>query len=145
VINAGLFSSAADDWETPQELFDELDAEFHFTLDPCCRPETAKCLRFFTQADDGLAQSWGTETVFVNPPYGRVIGKWVHKAFESALGGATCVLLIPARTDTAYWHDYCFKGEVRFLRGRVYFARGGKRGRAPFPSAVVIFRPGIGQ
>lgn len=116
----GLMSSKDHDWETPQVLFDSLNAEFGpFDLDPCCVPETAKCPRYFTPDEDGLAQTWEGR-VFVNPPYGREIGKWVRKAWEEAQRGAMVVLLIPARTDTAYWHDYCFRGEVRFLRGRIY-------------------------
>jgi phage N-6-adenine-methyltransferase len=137
---AVMMSSANHDWETPALLFAELELEFGpFDLDPCCLPETAKCVRYFTPADDGLRQPWSGR-VFCNPPYGREIGKWVRKAWEESRRGATVVLLIPARTDTSYWHDYCFKGEVRFLRGRIYFSRNGRTGRAPFPSAVVVFR-----
>lgn len=134
-------SSNDHDWETPTALFSELDAEFGFTLDPCATMETAKCARYFTEADDGLVQSWVGEIVFCNPPYGRAIRHWVKKAWDEAGCGATVALLIPARTDTSYWHDYCFRGEVRFLRGRVRFKRGDKTGPAPFPSAVVIFCP----
>lgn len=137
---AACLSSNAHDWETPAALFADLDAEFGFTLDPYATAETAKCKRFFTQEQDGLAQSWAGEVVFCNPPYGRAIRCWVQKAWEEAGKGAVVVLLIPARTDTVYWHDYCFQGEVRFLRGRVHFRRGDITGPAPFPSAVVIFR-----
>jgi len=76
---------------------------------------------------------------WMNPPYGRTIGKWMRKAYESSLTGSTVVCLVPARTDTAWWHDYAIKGEVRFLRGRLKF--GGSANSAPFPNAVVIFRP----
>lgn len=132
------FSSATNEWSTPQAIFDELDEEFGFTLDPCATPENAKCAKFFTEADDGLAQDWTKDIVFMNPPYGREIGKWVKKAYESAQGGATVVCLIPARTDTAYWHDYVMKAdETRFIRGRLKF--GGHTNSAPFPSAIVIF------
>lgn len=133
------FSSATNEWETPQDLFDALDGEFGFTLDPCCTHETAKCSKHYTKEEDGLARSWAGETVFMNPPYGRVIGKWVRKAHRESLRGATVVCLIPARTDTSYWHDYCMKGEIRFLRGRLRFSNAGS---APFPSAVIIFRNG---
>lgn len=140
-INAGLFSSNEDTWATPQDLFDALDAEFQFTLDPCASPTNAKCNRFFSREDDGLAQPWDG-AVFMNPPYGRGIGDWVRKAYEESRRGATVVCLIPARTDTAYWHDYVMRSdEVRFIRGRLHF--GGDHERtahnAPFPSAVVIF------
>jgi len=120
-------------------LFAELDAEFGFTLDPCCSHETALCEKHFTPEEDGLAQDWSGDVVFMNPPYGREIGKWVRKAWEDSQRGATVVCLIPARTDTSYWHDYVMRGEIRFLRGRLRF--GGHTNSAPFPSAVVIFRP----
>ena len=132
------FSSQRHDWTTPQDFFDKLDAEFGFTLDPCCLHETAKCAKHFTPEEDGLAQDWSGDVVFMNPPYGREIGKWVRKAYDESQRGATVVCLIPARTDTAYWHDYAMRGEVRFVRGRLKF--GGSSVGAPFPSAVVIFR-----
>lgn len=134
------FSSASDIWATPQEFFDELNAEFEFTLDPCCSAGNAKCDRFFTKNDDGLRQSWKGERVWMNPPYGREIGLWMAKARrEAATNGATVVCLVPARTDTAWWHDCAMQGEIRFIRGRLKF--GGHKKEAPFPSAVVIFRP----
>ena len=134
----GMMSSATAEWSTPQDLFDRLDEEFAFTLDPCCTHENAKCEKHYTAAEDGLAQSWAGERVFMNPPYGRVIGRWMEKAWLSAQLGALVVCLVPARTDTAWWHDFAMKGEIRFLRGRLRF--GGGRGSAPFPSAIVIFR-----
>lgn len=134
------FSSKTPEWYTPQEFFDRLNAEFGFTLDPCCTHENAKCDRHFTREDDGLRQSWAAESVFMNPPYGREIGEWMRKAYESCYqNGATVVCLVPARTCTAWWHDYAMKGEIRFIRGRLKF--GGAIDSAPFPSAVVIFRP----
>lgn len=136
-----MFSSATDEWETPQAFFDQLHAEFSFTLDACATPDNAKCGRFFTREQDALAQEWAG-TVWMNPPYGRGIGQWVRKAYEAAQGGATVVCLLPARTDTRWWHDYCTKGEARFVRGRLKF---GGKSSAPFPSVVVIFRPGIGM
>ena len=135
------FSSKRDTWETPQDLFDLLDAEFHFTLDPCCQHETAKCEKHFTPEEVGLAQDWSRDVVFMNPPYGREIGKWMAKAYRESLRGAVVVCLIPARTDTSWWHDFAMRGECRFLRGRVKFD-GHKQG-APFPSAVVVFRPEV--
>jgi phage N-6-adenine-methyltransferase len=132
------FSSASDDWPTPQDFFDDLNREFNFTLDPCSDEKNHKCASFFTAADDGLSQEW-TGRVFMNPPYGRTIGKWMQKAFESVSTSCEVVVcLVPARTDTAWWHDYAMKGEVRYIRGRLKF--GGHKNSAPFPNAVVIFR-----
>jgi len=133
----GMFSSATDNWATPQEVFDQLNAEFGFTLDVCATAENAKCERYFTPELDALLQVW-QGICWMNPPYGRQIGRWIRKAYESSLQGATVVCLIPSRTDTAWWHDYVMRGEIRFVRGRLYFNDGG--GRAPFPSAVVVFR-----
>ncbi|MCM3704029.1 phage N-6-adenine-methyltransferase [Paenibacillus macerans] len=135
-INKGLFTSTTDLWETPQDFFNSLNAEFKFETDVCALPENAKCETFYSPDDDGLSQNWGG-VCWMNPPYGRNIGKWVKKAYESSLNGATVVCLLPARTDTAWWHDYCMKGEVRLVRGRLKF--GGSEWNAPFPNAVVIF------
>lgn len=133
-----IFSKATDNWATPQWLFDELDKEFHFTLDVCASEENAKCRTFYSKAQDGLQQEW-SGSVWCNPPYGRQIAHWVKKASEAAKDGTTVVMLIPARTDTKWFHDYCYgKAEIRFIRGRVKF--GGAKHSAPFPSMVVIFR-----
>lgn len=132
-----MFSSRKTEWETPQALFNELNAEFHFTLDVCANKENRKCLNFYTKELNGLSQKW-TGVCWMNPPYGREIGKWIMKAYEASLNGATVVCLVPARTDTAWWHDYCAKGEVRFIRGRLKFSN--SKHAAPFPSAIVIFR-----
>jgi site-specific DNA-methyltransferase (adenine-specific) len=134
-----LFSSSTDDWPTPQWLFDALHAEFSFDLDPCASKENAKCARFFTREDDGLRQDWGRQTVFMNPPYGRSIGDWLKKAYESSRQGAVVVCLLPARTDTRWWHEYVMRGEVGLIRGSHRF--GNSVTAAPFPSAVVAFRP----
>lgn len=138
-INKGLFSSASNEWATPIAFFRELDAEFHFNLDPCCTHENAKCERHFTLADDGLSRSWGGCRVFCNPPYGRDLHKWVRKAYEESHKPDTLVvLLIPARTDTSYFHEWIYhKAEIRFIRGRLHFNES-KQG-APFPSMVAIF------
>ena len=134
-----MFSSQTDQWETPQDFFDNLNEEFHFTLDPCADEYNHKCARYFTKEQDGLKQSW-IGSVFCNPPYGRKIGKWVEKAYFSALEGAVVVMLIPARTDTKYFHDYILgKAEIRFIKGRLRF--GNSKKSAPFPSMVVVFRP----
>ena len=137
-----MFSSKNDSWETPQDFYDELDRRYNFTLDPCCSSRTAKCKRYFTEEDDGLSQDWSEEAVFMNPPYGRVIGKWIQKAYEESRKEKTVVVcLIPARTDTKYWHEYCMKAhEIYFVKGRLKF--GDSKNSAPFPSAVVVFKSG---
>ena len=136
------YSSNSNEWSTPQKLFDELDMEFNFTLDPCATKETAKCKKFYTIAEDGLLKSWDNEVVFCNPPYGREIKHWVQKASEAK--GGVVVMLIPARTDTIYFHKYiyCKKSvEIRFLKGRIKFLiDGAEKDPAPFPSMVVIFK-----
>ena len=139
--NDVLFSSGKNDWETPQWLFDELNEEFHFTLDPCATPQTAKCGRYFTEEDNGLLQDWGKARVFCNPPYSdRQQTEWVRRCYEHSLHGGLAVMLIPARTDTKRFHDYIYgNAEIRFLRGRLHF--GGSKNSAPFPSMIVIFRP----
>ncbi|MBP3406743.1 MAG: adenine methyltransferase [Kiritimatiellae bacterium] len=138
MINSGMFTSNTDLWATPQDFFDNLNAEFKFETDVCALPENAKCAHFFTPEQNGLDQEW-RGVCWMNPPYGRDIVNWVRKAYESAQKwGTTVVCLVPARTDTAWWHDYCMKGEYRFVRGRLKF--GGCKNSAPFPSAVVIFR-----
>ena len=138
MLTNGLFSSNTNEWATPIALFARLDAEFHFDLDPCCTHENAKCERHFTQDEDGLSRSWGG--VFCNPPYGRELPKWVRKCYEESRKKDTLVvMLIPARTDTSYFHDYIYHKakEIRFLRGRLHFNES-KQG-APFPSMVVVF------
>ena len=132
------FSSKTDLWETPQDFFDRYNAIYGFTLDVCALPNNAKCNTYFTPEQDGLSQEW-VGVCWMNPPYGRTIAKWVQKAFESAKHGATVVCLLPARTDTRWWHDYCQRGDVTFVRGRLKF--GGHKNSAPFPSAVVVFKP----
>jgi len=127
-------------WATPKEWFSYLDLEFDFTLDPCCNHETAKCSKHYTPEEDGLVQSWADERVFMNPPYGREIVAWMKKAYiEARDNGALVVCFVPARVDTEWWHRYAIKGEVRFPKGRVKFQDA--QASAPFPIAVVIFRP----
>ena len=140
-MNKGLmFSSKTDLWSTPWDFFNKLNDEFHFTLDPCSTHENAKCTKHFTIEEDGLLQDWGNEIVFCNPPYGRQIKNWVKKAYEeSQKENTTVVMLIPARTDTSYFHEYIYhKAEIRFIKGRLKF--GEAKNAAPFPSMVVIFR-----
>ena len=141
-INRGLMSSNTPEWETPQAFFDKLDTEFHFTLDAAATPENAKCERFYTLKENALWQPWDG-IVWCNPPYGRIIGKFVRKGYEEAQRGATVVMLIPSRTDTKYWHNYVMGAkEIRFIKGRLCFSENGRSGRAPFPSAVVVFEKG---
>lgn len=131
------FSSKSDTWETPQHVFDGIaSCFFGFDLDVCATPKNAKCKKFYTPEDDGLTKPW-TGRCWMNPPYGRNIGKWMKKAYESGRDGALVVCLVPARTDTHWWHDYALRGEVRYIRGRIKFV--GAKHSAPFPSAVVIF------
>ena len=139
----GMRTSATPEWGTPRDLFEKLDAEFHFDVDVCATTKNAKCSEFWTKTEDGLAQEWTGRVCWMNPPYGREIGNWVRKAYEASLQGATVVCLIPSRTDTAWWHEWAMRGEIRFLRGRLRFTdeEGTPQGSAPFPSAVVIFRP----
>ena len=144
-----LFSSKSQEWETPEALFDKLDKVFKFTLDPCATSENAKCKKFYTKEDDGLSKDWCGHKVFVNPPYGREIHKWVKKSFEeSCKKNTVVVMLIPARTDTKYWHEYCMKASyIYFIKGRLHFknkatkdcADKTKTNPAPFPSAVIVF------
>lgn len=135
-----MFSSETDLWSTPQEFFDDLHKEFRFTLDPCATSENAKCSKFHTKETDGLKQNWAGETVFCNPPYGKAIKEWVKKCYEESLKPqTTVVMLIPARTDTSYFHDYIYHKakEIRFVRGRLKF--GNSKNSAPFPSMVVVY------
>ena len=135
-----LFSSKSELWSTPQDLFDELNKEFHFNLDPCATSENAKCAEFFTKEQDGLQKNWGGYNVFCNPPYGRTIGKWIQKAYQESQKPETLVVcLVPARTDTRWFHDYVLgKAEIRFIKGRLKFSNYEKL--APFPSMLIIYR-----
>ena len=142
--NNGRYNGNGRHWAMPPEIFDPLHAEFGFTLDPCATPETAKLPRFYTEAEDGLAQDWRSERVFMNPPYGREIYAWTRKARESAEAGALVVGLLPASTDLAWWHEDVIGGraEIRFIRGRVRFLTGGPyRESGFFASVVTIWRP----
>ena len=129
-----MFSSATDLWETPQGFFDRLDLEFNFSTDVCATGDNYKCQKYYTKETDGLQQEC-TGVCWMYPPYGREIGKWVEKAYKS---NAVVVCLVPARTDTRWWHDFCMKSkEIRLVQGRLKF--GGSKNSAPFPSAVVVF------
>jgi len=140
-----MFSSATGNWSTPQDFFDKLNWRFGpFDLDPCASTHNTKCANFFTEAENGLEKDWEGFTCFVNPPYGRGIDKWIEKGYNEAMKSETkVVMLIPARTDTKYWHKYVMKAsEIHFVKGRLKF--GDSKNSAPFPSAVVIFDGGEG-
>jgi len=151
--NKLMFSSISNEWETPENVFKSLDKEFKFTLDPCCTHKNKKCEKHYTIDDDGLNKDWYKEIVFVNPPYGRAIGKWVEKCYEEfTYNKTTCVMLIPARTDTKWFHKYILGvADIRFIKGRLKFVNrllpswredgNFKLQSAPFPSMIVIFDP----
>ena len=141
MINKALFSSESDEWATPISIFEELNKEFKFNLDPCSSENNFKCKYHFTKEDDGLSKNWGGYRVFCNPPYSN-IAEWVKKAWrESTKDNTLVVMLIPARTDTRYFHDYILnRSEIRFVKGRLKF--GESKNSAPFPSMIVIFRAG---
>ena len=143
-LNDGLFTSNSNEWETPKDLFDMLDAEFHFTLDICSTDENAKCRKHYTKEQDGLKQDWTGETVWCNPPYGKGMDAWCRKCLEHSIGGGTAVMLVPARTDTKWFHEYIYgKAEIRFIRGRLKY--GNAKWNAPFPSMIVIYRTHNGK
>lgn len=127
-----------DCWETPKEIFNQLDLEFKFTLDPCCLPDTAKCPTYFTPEDDGLTKSWAGHNVFVNPPYSRGnIDKWVEKCYKESWS-TRVVALLPVSTSSGWFHKYIYKiAEIRFIKGRVQFV--GAKHTAPFSSMIVVW------
>lgn len=135
------FSSATDEWSTPTDLFTELSTKYGpFQLDVCADPSNAKCQSYFSKEQDGLKQSWEVLPGFacwMNPPYGREICKWVRKAYDESQKGSLVVCLLPARTDTKWFHDYCTKGQITFIKGRLKF--GNAKNSAPFPSMIVVF------
>jgi phage N-6-adenine-methyltransferase len=141
-INLGMMTSATDEWATPQDFFEQQN-RLHgpFDIDVCANAENAKCEKYYDKEVDGLKQTW-IGKCWMNPPYGRSIGLWMKKAYESAENGAVVVCLVPARTDTKWWHEYAIKGQVFFIKGRLKF--GGSKNSAPFPSAVVVFN-GFGK
>ena len=135
MITSGLMSSLTDDWATPKLFFEEINREYQFDTDVCASVQNYKCSRYFTEKENGLIQEWGNVN-WCNPPYGRKIGLWIKKSYEENLKGKTVVLLIPARTDTKWFHDYIYqKHEIRFIKGRLKFNDG--KNPAPFPSMLV--------
>jgi site-specific DNA-methyltransferase (adenine-specific) len=148
VLSKQLFSSNDHSWATPQDLYEKIDAIFNFRLDPCATEQTAKCAIYFTKEENGLIQDWSSVgNAFVNPPYGRELPHWMKKCWEESQKCITIVMLIPARVDTRYWHDYAFKYAkcICFIKGRIAFEKSefsSKRNSlvsAPFPSALVVF------
>lgn len=138
-MNPVHFSSASVEHATPQDFFDKLNAEFGFTLDVCATADNAKCAAYINSKTDGLSQQWLGSVCWMNPPYGREIGKWVQKAAEESRRGTTVVALLPARTDTKWWHEWVAPyAELRFVKGRLKF--GGAKNSAPFPSVVAVYR-----
>ena len=135
-----MFSSVTDEWYTPIEFYNALNKEFNFNLDPCATDINHKCAKYFTKEDNGLLQSWGGYNVFCNPPYGRAINAWVEKAYnESKKDNTLIVMILPARTDTKWFHNFIYhKAEIRFIKGRLKF--GGSKGDAPFPSMLAIYK-----
>jgi len=138
-MNKSLFTSDRPDWETPPELFEAINSEFNFDLDVCASDTNHKIKNYYTIEDDALNQDWTKNRCWMNPPFGRVIGAWMEKAYKSALKGALVVCLVPARTDTKWWHDYAIKGQIRYKKGRIKFV--GADSSAPFPSALIVFYP----
>lgn len=139
MLNKGLFTSNKDDWETPQDLFDYWNKIFSFTLDACASHSNAKCPRYWTKETNALVQDWDHETIWCNPPYGRKIGSFVRMACYAK--HSSVVMLLPARTDTRWFHDYIYKNpnvQICFLRGRVHFSNSPQP--APFPCMIVIFQ-----
>ena len=134
-----MFSKESDEYETPKVFFDLLQQKFGvFTLDPCATKENAKCAVFYTKDDNGLLKSWKGHKVFCNPPYSEN-KTWIEKCLrESQQDDTEVILLIPSRTDTRYWYDYCMKAkEIYFVKGRLKF--GNMKNTAPFPSAIIVF------
>ena len=143
IVNKELAQSKGcekkDKWETPHDLFDQLNSEFHFTLDPCCEVSTAKCRKYYTEKENGLLQDWTHEVVFVNPPYSRGnIDLWMKKCWEESLKGVRIVALIPVSSSSNWWHEYVLGcSEIRYIRRRVKFV--GARYTAPFSSCIAIY------
>lgn len=133
---AAMFTSNSEEWETPPALFKQLDEIFHFNIDVCATKENAKCPLYFTKEENGLEQEWNG-VCFCNPPYGRSLGRWLEKAAKEEKRGVKTVVLIPARTDTKWFKEFCAHHTIYFIEGRLRF--NGSKENAPFPSMLVIF------
>ena len=148
MVDKALYSSRTEEWETPVDLFDRLHAIYHFQLDACASATNAKCRQFFTRSDDALVQSWAQYgRVWMNPPYGRQIGQFMKKACEKSQKGSLVVALVPARTDTKWWHNWIAgKADTLFLHGRLRYLDVSKSEQhaAPFPSVLIIYQPNLG-
>jgi len=138
-MKGGMFTSMSGEWATPKELFTLLDLEFHFDVDLCATEDNALCDEFCTVECSLLGHIPHGQRAYMNPPYGRKIGSFIERAVslfdDNYLD--VLVMLLPSRTDTKWWHEYCMRGETRFIKGRLKF--GGSQNSAPFPSAVVIY------
>ncbi len=148
-ISQALFSSKTEDWETPQDLFNELNKIHNFDIDVCATKNNSKCQYFYHKEDDALSKPWNVDpynygevgkpmSCWMNPPYGKTIGQWIKKAYEESKRGATVVCLLPSRTDTKWFHEYCQMGKITFIEGRLKFSN--STNSAPFPSMVVVFK-----
>lgn len=140
--NAGRWKGKGSNWATPPELYEALNKEFGFTLDVCAEAWNAKHSNYIAEEQNSLLSDWKNNVCFMNPPYGKILVEWIKKAYESSLKGALVVCLVPSATDTAWWHEYAMKGEIRFLRNRPRFLTiEGKWQQTFTPSSIVIFRP----
>jgi site-specific DNA-methyltransferase (adenine-specific) len=138
-----IFSHKSDEWATPQWLFDKLNKTFNFTLDPASDGVNNKCSNHYTINEDGLSKDWTGQIVFINPPYSKTYD-WVKKAYnEAANNSVVSLMLLPSRTDTKWFHEFCLDGkmakEICFIKGRLKF--GNEKNSAPFPSMIIIFGP----
>ena len=140
-LNKQRFESATVEWATPDSLWKPLNDEFGFTLDVCANAENSKCARYWTKEQNGLLHPWAG-VCWMNPPYGKELKRWIIKAECEKSKGVTTVALIPARTNTNWWHDIVMKNEVRFIRGRPMF--GDSDQGLPWPMAIVVFRGMVG-
>lgn len=141
-------TSLDDTWTTPLDFYNRLHSEFNFGLDAAALQSSALCNQWYgpdhpdTSRRDALVRDWTKDSagrsIWLNPPYGRTMKNWVKKANLESQRGGVIVCLVPARTDTAWWWDYCIEQEVRFVRGRLKFGK--QLSSAPFPSAVVVMK-----
>ena len=144
--NEVMFSTDTEHWSTPISLFEELNSEFDFTLDACADTTNYKVKKYFNKKQNGLHQSWQNNVVWVNPPYGTGISAWIEKAYNECSDECTVVMLLPARTDTKWFHTFIYTNpdcEIKFLKGRLKFSN--SKTSAPFPSMVVVFKKKNGR
>jgi site-specific DNA-methyltransferase (adenine-specific) len=129
------------EWATPQEFYDAINARFGFTCDVCALPENAKHKNYYTPDVNGLVQAW-SGVCWMNPPYNNV-PVWVEKAYQESQRGITVVALLASRSsETVWWHNYVMRAsEIWFVKNRLHFAKGGIRSRSNHASTIVIFTP----